>query len=161
MIFNIYQHSQIAGVIRYLNEHHSQAIIDGEPLVVRISNKQEQRTHAQNRLYWLWLSDFARHTGNDKDTLHHEFKYKYLISIYMRDDPEFNEMALSIKNLKNILGETEQFKAIRDGVIRQTSTTKANTKQMTEYLNCIYDECLLKHQFQLKVPEDLTWAWQR
>lgn len=148
-------------MIRYLNENHSQAIADGEPLVVRISNKQEQRTHAQNRLYWLWLSDFARHTGNDKDTLHFNFKYKYLISIYMRDDPEFNEMALSIKNLKNILGETEQFKSIRDGVIRQTSTTKANTKQMTEYLNCIYDECLIKHQFKLKVPDDLRWCYAR
>ncbi len=160
-VFPILSHGDVTKVIAYLNQHHSQAIADGEPLVVNISTKMEKRTHAQNRLYWLWLSDLARETGNDKETLHFNFKYKYLISIYMRDDPEFNEMALSIKELKNILGETDIFKAIRDGVIRETSTTKANTKQMTEYLNNIFDECVVKHGIRLKVPDDLAWAWER
>lgn len=158
-VFQINQHSDVLKVHNFLAQHQMSAVADGKPLIVRISDKQETRTKAQNRLYWLWLSDFAKHTGNDEETLHFEFKYRFLIFIYMRDDPDFNEMALSIANLKDVLGETEQYKVIRDCVIKQTSTTKANTKQMTEYLNRIYDYCLVKHGFKMKIPDDLKWCY--
>lgn len=156
--YHIHDHSQIVGVIGYLNSNFSSAVADGKPLVVRISDKQDDRTVAQNRLYWLWLTQWAKHQGTTKEHEHFFFKYKYLISIYQRDDQQFAEMCHAIRIVKKELGETEQYKAIRDGVIRETSTTKATVKQMTEYLNRIHDFCL-KHGCKLIIPDELKWCY--
>ena len=39
----------------------------------------------------MWLGQIERKTGQDKDSLHYEFKKRFLIYIYRRDDQDFAE----------------------------------------------------------------------
>ncbi|WP_418655379.1 recombination protein NinB, partial [Acinetobacter higginsii] len=125
----------ITKTMSYLHTNYTQANLEGKPLVVSISPECRKRSLAQNSLYWKWLSVIERKTGNDKDQLHFEFKKKFLINILKRDDKEYAEMCLALSALKQ--SESDQFEAIANGVIRETSTTRMDTKQYTEYLQQI------------------------
>lgn len=58
----------------------------GQVCSVVITDKNETRTNAQNRLYWLWLKQIKDKTGQDDDDLHVMFKRLFLAKIYARDD---------------------------------------------------------------------------
>ena len=73
-----------------------------------------------------------------------------------RDDDEYAAMCLAIKTLKQ--SESEQYRAIADGVIRETSTARMDTKQFTEYLNLIEAFALKEFGLVLPVPDDLKYA---
>lgn len=129
-----------------------------EPLVVTVSDKQESRTSAQNRLYWMWLTQRASHFGTTKDYEHLWCKEEFLATIYNRDNPIDRETFATIKEVKKQWGEdSPQYQRIKKGVIDLLSTTKATTKQMTEYLSDIY-ACSFEQGVKLTVPEDLKWA---
>ena len=141
-VFTIKDHSDIGKTINYLHNNYTQAnfenkplVVEIKPLVVTIKPDERNRSKAQNRLYWKWLHVIHKKTGNDEEQLHFEYKKKFLINILKRDDESYAEMCLAISNLKQ--SESEQFRAIADGVIRETSTTRMNTTQFTEYLNLI------------------------
>lgn len=153
--FVIKNHSDINYVIGYLNSNHAKAANEGKPLVVLIAPQEKDRSKAQNRLYWKWLHEIHRKTGNDEDQLHFEFKKKFLIGILKRDDDEYAAMCLAISALKQ--SESEQYEAIANGVIRETSTTRMNTAQFTEYLNLIEAFALKEFGLVLPVPDDLKY----
>ncbi|MGZ2164067.1 recombination protein NinB [Acinetobacter baumannii] len=153
--FVIKNHSDINYVIGYLNTNHAKAASEGKPLVVLIAPQAKDRSKAQNRLYWKWLHEIHRKTGNDEDQLHFEFKKKFLIGILKRDDDEYAAMCLAISALKQ--SESEQYEAIANGVIRETSTTRMNTAQFTEYLNLIEAFALKEFGLVLPVPDDLKY----
>ncbi|EMJ3293028.1 recombination protein NinB [Acinetobacter baumannii] len=155
-VFTIKNHCDITYVTNYLNKNHSQAAAEGKPLVVEIKPESKDRSKAQNRLYWKWLHEIHKKTGNDEDQLHFEFKKKFLINILKRDDESYAEMCLAISQLKQ--SESEQFRAIADGVIRETSTTRMNTSQFTNYLNLIEAFALKEFGMVLPVPDDLKYA---
>ncbi|MFW1838626.1 recombination protein NinB [Acinetobacter gyllenbergii] len=157
-VFTIKDHSDITKTMSYLHTNYTQANFEGKPLVVSISPECKKRSVAQNSLYWKWLSVIERKTGNDKDQMHFEFKKKFLINILKRDDKEYAEMCLALSALKQ--SESEQFRAIADGVIRETSTTRMDTKQYTEYLQQIEAYALAKLGISLPVPDDLKYALQ-
>lgn len=123
-----------------------------QPMIVQICDKDESRSHAQNRLYWKWLTQYGNHIGLSKDEAHILFKKQFLIKIYARDDAEFNEMCQTIRTLKQ--SEHEHWQVLANHVIRETSTTKASVAQMTEYLNDIFAFCYSQGLY-LTVPEDL------
>ncbi|OJU86076.1 MAG: hypothetical protein BGN93_07835 [Acinetobacter sp. 39-4] len=156
-VFPIPNHAQIAKVTNYLNLNHAKAAVEGKPLIVTISTKQIDRSSAQNRLYWKWLTQFADHVGSTKEEQHTFFKRKFLISIFNRDDAEYAEMCTAIAALKK--NECEEYKAIADHVIKLTSTSKASVKQMNEYLNQIEAFCLM-HGAKLLIPYDLEWCYR-
>lgn len=131
-VFTIKDHSDIGKTINYLHNNYTQANFEGKPLVVEVRPESKDRSKAQNRLYWKWLHEIHKKTGNDEDQLHFEFKKKFLIGILKRDDDEYAAMCLAISELKQ--SESEQYRAIADGVIRETSTTRMNTNQFTTYL---------------------------
>ena len=85
-VFPIQSHADITKAINYMHTHYNQAISEGKPLVVRINQTPDERSAAQNRLYWKWIGEIRRKTGQDEDSLHYEFKKKFLIYIYRRDD---------------------------------------------------------------------------
>ena len=149
---------EVGRAIAYMHRHHAAACEDGKPLVVRIDQKQDDRSTAQNRLYWMWLGQIERKTGQNKDSLHHEFKKKFLVFIYKRDDQEFAEMCDSIAKIKSL--DRDEYRKIGEYVVRLTSTTKATVKQMHEYLNYIHDYAVTKLDVYLTVPDDLKWAYQ-
>ena len=158
-VFPINSHADISKAINYMHTNYTQAINEGKPLVVSISPECKKRSVAQNSLYWKWLSVIEKKTGNDKDQVHFEFKKKFLINILKRDDDEYAEMCLALSALKQ--SESEQFRAIADGVIRETSTTRMDTKQFTEYLQQIEAYALVKMGISLPVPDDLKFALEK
>ncbi|RSN88696.1 recombination protein NinB [Acinetobacter nosocomialis] len=157
--FTIKNHCDINYVTNYLNKNHSNAAGEGKPLVVEIKPESKDRSKAQNRLYWKWLHEIHKKTGNDEDQLHFEFKKRFLIKILRRDDAEYAEMCLAITELKK--SESEQYRAIADGVIRETSTTRMNTSQFTNYLNLIEAFALKEFGMVLPVPDDLKYALEK
>ena len=157
-VFPIQSHADITKAINFMHTHYTQAINDGKPLVVRIDQKQEDRSTAQNRLMWMWLGQIEKKTGQDKDSLHYELKKRFLIYIYRRDDQEFAETCNAIAMLKQ--NECEEYRVIAEQVIRLCSTTKLSVKQMTEYLNYVHDFAVTQLNVFLTVPDDLKWCYQ-
>lgn len=157
-VFPIQSHADITKAINYMHTHYTQAIESGKPLRVVIDQKQDDRSTAQNRLYWMWLGQIERKNGTDKDELHYEFKKKFLIYIYRRDDQQFAEMCHAIAKVKQ--SEPDEYETIGKQVIRLCSTTKLSVKQMTEYLGYVHDFAVVKLGVHLTVPDDLKWCYQ-
>ena len=155
-VFPIHSHADITKAINYMHTNYTQAINEGKPLRVVIDQKQDDRSTAQNRLYWMWLGQIEKKTGQDKDSLHYEFKKRFLIYIYRRDDQEFAEMCDAIAKVKQ--SEPDEYETIGKQVIRLCSTTKATVKQMTEYLNYVHDFAVTQLNVFLTVPDDLKWC---
>lgn len=157
-VFPIQSHADITKAINFMHTNYTQAIESGKPLRVVVDQKQDDRSTAQNRLMWMWLGQIEKKTGQDKDSLHYEFKKKFLIYIYRRDDQQFAEMCHAIAKVKQ--SEPDEYKAIGEQVIRLCSTTKATVKQMTEYLNYVHDFAVTQLHVHLTVPDDLKWCYQ-
>lgn len=116
---------------------------------------ERQRTKAQNRLYWMWIKQISDATGQDKDTIHHEFKKKHLARIFNRDE-EYKDTFAKVRACKGVV-EPYIYDKLVDGVVGLLSTTKANTAQMTEYLNDIWADAYSKGIF-LTIPQELEWV---
>lgn len=155
--FIIKDHSSTVLVQSYLMKHLQIAIDQGKPLVVHINQKQEDRSKAQNRLYWLWLTQWAKHQGTDKEYEHCNFKQGFLSRIYMRDDVgQYRKTFEAVITLRDI--NHPAYKQIKDGLVELMSTTDASVSQFTEYLNDIHAYCLSKGCY-LHTPDDLMYAW--
>lgn len=146
---------EVGRAIAYMHRHHADALSDGKPLVVRIDQKQEDRSKAQNRLYWLWLSQWSKRQGTDKDTEHLFFKKQFLVRIYHRDDVgQYRKTFTAVKALKD--QKHPMYQQVADGLNELISTTDASVDQFTEYLNDIHAFCL-KHGKHLSTPDDLMY----
>ena len=149
---------EVGRAIAYMHKHHANALNDGKPLVVRIDQKQEDRSKAQNRLYWLWVAQWAKHQGTDKDTEHLFFKKQFLARIYHRDDVgQYRNTFAAVKVLKD--QKHPMYQQVADGLNELISTTDASVDQFTEYLNDIHAFCN-KHGCWLNTPDDLKFAWE-
>lgn len=126
-----------------------------EVLEVVIQPESRKRSLATNRLYWMWLTQAANHWGNSKDDLHIDFKRRFLLKIYYRDDAQFAVMCDSIKTLQKL--DLQKYESIAGEVIKLVSTTKATDKQMSEYLDDIYRFCYTQ-DLLLLIPDDLAWV---
>lgn len=126
-----------------------------EVLEVVIQPESRKRSLAQNRLYWSWVTQWANHTGDSEARTHHIFKYKFLVTIFYRDDAQYAAMCDSVKVLKGI--DRGHYDKIAAHVIRQTSTTDASVKQMTEYLDRVERYCY-SEGVMLKIPQELAWV---
>jgi hypothetical protein len=99
--FIIDSHLNITKTLGFLNTWHNQAIEQGKPLVVRINQKEDDRSKAQNRLYWMWMNQWAKRQGADKDSEHLYFKKQFLARIYVRDDVgQYRNTFAAVKVLK-------------------------------------------------------------
>lgn len=157
-VFVINSFDKVGNVINYMHRNHSQACEEGKPLVIRIDQKQEDRSKAQNRLYWKWLSQWAKHQGTDKDSEHLFFKKQFLARIYHRDDVgQYRKTFAAVKVLKD--QKHPMYQQVADGLNELISTTDASVDQFTEYLNDIHAFCL-KHGKYLSTPDDLMFAME-
>lgn len=153
--FTIKDHADITKAINFMHINYNQAINDGKPLVVRIDQKEETLSHAQRRLYWLWMTQWAKHQGTDKDTEHLFFKKKFLARIYHRDDVgQYRKTFAAVKVLKD--QKHPMYQQVADGLNELITTTDASVEQFTEYLNDIHAFCL-KHGKYLSTPDDLMY----
>lgn len=154
--FVIKSFEEVGRAIAYMHRHHAAACEDGKPLVVRIDQKQDDRSKAQNRLYWLWLSQWSKRQGTDKDSEHLFFKKQFLARIYHRDDVgQYRKTFAAVKVLKD--QKHPMYQQVADGLNELITTTDASVEQFTEYLNDIHAFCL-KHGKYLSTPDDLMWV---
>jgi len=154
--FTIKNHCDINYVTNYLNKNHSKAATEGKPLVVTIKPDDRNRSKAQNRLYWDWLTEWAKFQGSDKDYEHLFFKYTLLSRIFYRDGVgDYRKTFDTVRALK--AEKHPLYNQVRDSVTTLTSTRDASTKQMSEYLNDIHAFCL-KQGCYLETPDDLKYA---
>jgi hypothetical protein len=157
-VFPIQSHADITKAINFMHTNYTQALESGKPLRVVIDQKQEDRSKAQNQLYWLWVSQWAKHQGNDKDSEHLYFKKHFLSRIYDRDEVnQYKKTFAAVKFLKD--EKHPMYQQVADGLIELISTTDASVDQFTEYLNDIHAFCL-KHGCYLNTPDDLMYAWE-
>ena len=124
------------------------------PLIVRLSEKDEDYTSKQRRLYWMWIGQYSKNFGEEKDDAHLFIKRRFLINIYRRDDAGYAAMCDAIAMLKD--SEPEQHRAIGEQVIKLTSITKASKAQMTELLDDFFRFTVSKGLY-LKCPDDLKF----
>ena len=146
---------EVGRAIAYMHRHHAAACEDGKPLVVRIDQKQETLSGAQRRLYWLWMTEYGKHRGLDKEEASAFFKYKYLSIIFNRDNVgEYPETFKVMRDLKK--SGASEYEPLRQFVSNRMSITEATTKQMAEFLNDIEMWCL-KDGVKLTCPDDLMY----
>ncbi|MCU4521953.1 hypothetical protein [Acinetobacter ursingii] len=154
--FVIKDHAQITSVIAFLHTNYTKANFENKPLVVRVDQKEDDRSKAQNRLYWKWLTQWAKHQGSDKDTEHLFFKRKFLSVIFYRDDVgQYRNTFDAVKVLKQQKHPMYQY--VASGLNELISTTDASVQQFTEYLNDIHAFCN-KQGCWLETPEDLMYT---
>ncbi|MEC8057685.1 MAG: hypothetical protein VX136_11360 [Pseudomonadota bacterium] len=155
-VFPIQSHADITKAINYMHTNYNQAINDGKPLRVVIDQKQEDRSKAQNRLYWMFLTQWAKHQGTDKDAEHLFFKKQFLARIYHRDDVgQYRKTFAAVKVLKD--QKHPMYQQVADGLNELITTTDASVDQFTEYLNDIHAFCNTQGCW-LETPEDLAWV---
>ncbi|MCH7391830.1 hypothetical protein [Acinetobacter dispersus] len=156
-VFTIKDHSDITKTMSYLHTNYTQANFEGKPLVVEIKPFEKDRSKAQNRLYWLWMAQWAKHQGTDKDSEHLYFKKKFLARIYDRDDVgQYRSTFAAVLALKK--EQHSMYQQVADGLNELISTTDASIAQFTEYLNDIHAFCL-KQGCYLETPDDLKWCY--
>lgn len=154
--FVIKSHDQITSVISFLHSNYNKANFENKPLVVRVGQKQDDRSTAQNKLYWKWLTQWANHQGSDKDTEHLFFKRKFLSVIYFRDDVgQYRATFQAVKKLKD--EKHPLYNQVASGLNELISTADASVRQFTEYLNDIHAFCN-KQGCWLETPEDLMYT---
>ena len=156
--FVIKSFEEVGRAIAYMHRHHADALSDGKPLVVRIDQRQETLSSAQRRLYWLWMTEYGKQRGLDKEEASAFFKYKYLSIIYNRDNVgEYPETFKVMRDLKK--SGASEYEPLRQFVSNRMSITEATTKQMAEYLNDIEMWCL-KDGVKLTCPDDLKYVME-
>ncbi|MBJ8463063.1 hypothetical protein WDA43_05120 [Acinetobacter nosocomialis] len=149
-------HCDISPVTNFLDVNHAKAASEGKPLVVTIKPDDFNRSKAQNRLYWDWLTTWAKHQGTTKDYEHLFFKYTLLSVIFYRDGVgDYRKTFDTVKALK--VEKHPLYEQVRDGVAMLTSTRDASTAQFTEYLNDIHAFCN-KNGCYLETPDDLKYV---
>lgn len=116
-----------------------------KPMLVTIKEYKPNRSAAQNRIYWQWLTDcqntdINEYAGNTKEEWHDKFKRLSLSKIYERDNEEYAATMAALRDVYRH-GLHKESMAMVNHVIRETSTTKANVEQFSEYLNFIEHYC--------------------
>jgi hypothetical protein len=126
-------------------------LADNEVYQLEIIEATKNRTVAQNRLMWGWLTDFQRTkieslAGSTKEDWHQQMKREYLIHIYERDNLDYAEMIESLRQVYRS-GMKKECEVLLKSIVKNTSTTEATVEQFTEYLQCIehyaHDNCIV------------------
>jgi len=132
------------------------AYIEAQPakplLEVTVKEYHKDRTLAQNRLYWDWVTVISNELGLTKEDEHKDLKKRMLVPIYERDDESYAAMIQAVRKVHK-LGHHQEAKDLADKIVDLTSTTDASVKQFTEYLNEIERDMMGKG-IALPHPED-------
>ncbi|MDT8419373.1 MAG: hypothetical protein RQ754_02990 [Desulfuromonadales bacterium] len=123
------------------------------PKEVEIKEHKANRSVSQHRLMWVWNTVLGAELGESKEEIHERNKERFLVPIYERDDPEFAEMIEAVREVYRA-GMQEKAQMLFRRIVKLTSTTTANVKQMTEYLDEIEKDAMNLNIY-LPHPEDL------
>lgn len=123
------------------------------PHEVAVRPHVKDRSAAQRRLQWLWNTEVGNHLGSSKDKTHYDFKEKFAVPMFTRDDKEYAQMVESIKAVRKT-GQNKIADDLKKWIIEHTSTTKFNKTQMSEYLTDI-ENFALEIGAPITFPEDM------
>lgn len=101
---------------------------DSKEWAVEIKQYRKKRTNPQNALYWKWVHKIATETGNEPELIHEYMKEKFL-------PPQTITIA----------GQSAEVPG---------STTKINTKDMTDFMNWVEQWAASELGIILPHPED-------
>jgi len=101
MILRINYPSDKQKVIEYISK------LPDKKYIVKIELKREQRSPAQNRVYWLWIACICEETGNSKAKVHSELGSYFLPQI---------EGKIGFEPVSTTILDTAQFKKYLDEV---------------------------------------------
>lgn len=124
-----------------------------EKLTVIVKPFAPNITDAQRGLYWTWMTDIGNEFGDTKDYYHDEFKKMFLISIFRRDDEKY-EAAVQAVVKTRAAGLIEEADTIARQIYHMTSITRADKKQMAEYMEQIKHYAATEMQYAVRQPED-------
>lgn len=166
-VFPIQSHADITKAINYMHTNYTQAINEGKPLVVRIDQKQEDRSKAQNRLLHMWFGQIARHTGDTPEAIKFEMKKRYLAKIYVRDSEEAREAYDAVIGYRDVVqsldGEDKKIHTVKyNRVVRMfiqdhVKSRKATKKQFSEFCDKIHAFASVELGVYLNCPDDLKY----
>ena len=157
-VFPINSHADITKAISFMHTNYTKALEENKPLVVRIDQREDKLSDAQRRLYWLWMTEYGKQRGLDKEEASAFFKYKYLSIIFNRDNVgEYPETFKVMRDLKN--SGSSDYEPLRQFVSNRMSITEATTRQMAEFLSDIEIWCL-KDGVKLTCPDDLKYLME-
>lgn len=134
-----------------MQDHKSHVLI-----TIAFYDAEKAKTLAQHHLYWLWVSQIAKTEGNTKERQHKILKRQHLSKIYLRDDVEFVETCLALKNAKAVM-DSYHYENLAMGVAGLMSIRSATAKQMSEYLHDI-EITYRSRGMDLKIPPNIQWA---
>jgi len=111
---------------------------------VLIRARKKSRSADQNALYWYFITIIAGERGETKDAMHYEYKKRFLVHIFERDDPE--GYGTTIESVRTVYraGMKNEALHLEALIISLTSTTKAGVKQFAEYLRDIEQDAVEK-----------------
>lgn len=169
-VFVINSFDGVGKAIAYMHRHHADACAQGKPLVVRINQKQEDRSKAQNRLLHMWFGQMAKFTGDEPEKIKYEMKKKFLAKIYIRDNPdalEAFEAVMGYRDVLRMLSGQEKLthtakynRVVRMFIQDHVKSSKANKKQFSEFCDYIVAFASVKLGVHLTIPDDLKWCYE-
>ena len=143
---------KIDEVIAWLQTVENIEAISDKIHCIEIREHSKNRTIAQNKLYWKWLTSVSNHTGHTKDEMHELYKEKFLVKIFERDNTGYGEMIQTLR--KSYKENPADSMILFRGVVKLTSTTQADVKQFSEYLQDIEQDCF-DNKIALPVRDDI------
>ncbi|WP_180048679.1 recombination protein NinB [Acinetobacter sp. YH12144] len=166
-VFPIQSHADITKAINFMHTNYTQAINDGKPLVVRIDQKQEDRSKAQNRLLHMWFGQLAKHTGYEPETIKYKMKKKFLARMCVRDSEaaaEAYEAVMGYRDVLRLLDGQEKLthtakynRVVKMFIQDHVKSSKLNKKQFTEFCDKVHAFANVTLGVYLTVPEDLMY----
>lgn len=158
---------EVGRAIAYMHKHHANALSDGKPLVVRIDQKQEDRSKAQNRLLHMWFGQLAKHTGDEPETIKYEMKKKFLARMCVRDSEaaaEAYEAVMGYRDVLRLLDGQEKLthtakynRVVKMFIQDHVKSSKLNKKQFTEFCDKVHAFASVTLGVYLTVPDDLMY----
>lgn len=124
------------------------------PWEVEVRAYQEDRTAAQNRLYFMWVGIIANELGMTKEECHADYIKRIFSPIFEKHD---NNHALTMAAIRKVwrMGATEEAQKLYDGVMYRLSTTWANVGEFAEFLTEVERDAASKN-IALPHPDDLS-----
>lgn len=118
---------------------------------VEIKEATDDYTARQRALYFKWCGEISAVTGETKNDVHHRLKKTHLCPIYERDDPSgYGVMIAAVREVWKG-GQRAEASDLFSGIAHLTSITDASKKQMSEYMDDIWKECI-NNQIWLTQP---------
>ena len=124
-------------------------------LNIILTEEEEERTYAQNRLMWMWYHQIGKKVGMTDKEVHDTMRAMFLLQIYRTAYPEYEEVASSFIGDK--LADDEWQAKLKLGKMCSTTGGNASVALMNQYLNSINQWAYI-HNIPLTIPDELKWV---